>query len=305
MATRSPISSQCAIIASWTALTLVGVDHAALVGGHQVGDAKHRHGVDGLEAGKARAVGRVANVLIGRNARGHGGAAALKRNLARGGDLFQCAGGPDLLELDQLRSRLDGRDDVVLALAAGDVVVLFTIFAARDDQLERVFTGLRGLGDFDLDVVAGLATVEGKDAITGKRLVFRAGQLGLSRGSVAVGADPDDVAGAAAVEEVAVNGVREVRSLEESAERLRVLAPVGDKRRLVDRAFLGQAYERRRRGPDAFNRTRSGFDLLDVNTGRQVIGHGRFILLVDCRQVLAERRIGRVFEQETSGPVKG
>src|SRR6266699_3743671 len=36
---------------------LVGVDHAALVRGHQVGDAEHRDGVDGFETSKSGAVG--------------------------------------------------------------------------------------------------------------------------------------------------------------------------------------------------------------------------------------------------------
>src|SRR5207302_486142 len=81
-------------------LDLVGVDHAALVRGHQVGDAEHRDGVDGFETGKSGAVGRVAHVLVRGDPGGHRGPAALKRTLARGGDLLQCAGGPDLLELD-------------------------------------------------------------------------------------------------------------------------------------------------------------------------------------------------------------
>src|SRR2546430_13623093 len=79
---------------------LVGVDHAALVGGHQVGDAEHRDGVDSFETSKSGAVGRVAHVLVRGDPGGHRGAAALKRNLARGGGLLQCAGGPRLLAVD-------------------------------------------------------------------------------------------------------------------------------------------------------------------------------------------------------------
>src|SRR2546425_689954 len=67
---------------------------------HQVGHAEHRDGVDGFETGKSGAVGRIAHVLVRGDPGRHRGAAALKRNLARGGDLLQCAGGPDLLELD-------------------------------------------------------------------------------------------------------------------------------------------------------------------------------------------------------------
>ena len=81
-------------------LDLVGINRTALVGGHQVGDAEHRDGVDGLEAREPGTVGAVAHVPIRSDAGRLGGAAALKRNLARGGDLLQGAGGPDLLELD-------------------------------------------------------------------------------------------------------------------------------------------------------------------------------------------------------------
>ena len=71
-----------------------------LVGGHQVGDAEHGDVVDRFEAGKAGPIGRVSDVLVRSDARGHSRPATLKRNLARGGDLLQCSGGPDLLELD-------------------------------------------------------------------------------------------------------------------------------------------------------------------------------------------------------------
>ena len=68
IATRSAMSSQWAIIASCTPLHAFGVDHAPLVGGHQVGHAQHRDLVDRLEAGEAGAVGRVADVVVGRDA---------------------------------------------------------------------------------------------------------------------------------------------------------------------------------------------------------------------------------------------
>ena len=50
-------------------LDAVEVDHALLVGGHQVGDADHGDRVDGLEAAEAGAVGRVADVVVGRQPR--------------------------------------------------------------------------------------------------------------------------------------------------------------------------------------------------------------------------------------------
>src|SRR5207248_626462 len=81
-------------------LDLLGVDHAALVRGHQVRHAEHRDGVDGFETREPGAVGGIAYVLVRSHPSGHRATAALKRNLARGGDLLQCAGRPELLELD-------------------------------------------------------------------------------------------------------------------------------------------------------------------------------------------------------------
>ena len=69
MATRSPISSQWAIIAELDGLDGLEVDRALLVGAHQVGDADHRDLVDGLEAAEAGAVGDVADVVVGGRAR--------------------------------------------------------------------------------------------------------------------------------------------------------------------------------------------------------------------------------------------
>ena len=65
MAIRSPISSQCAIIAELHGLHALEVDGALLVGAHQVGDADHGDLVDGLQAGEAGAVGDVADVVVG------------------------------------------------------------------------------------------------------------------------------------------------------------------------------------------------------------------------------------------------
>jgi len=70
---------------------------------------------------------------------------------------------------------------------------------------------------------------------------------------VSIGADADHISRAAAVEEVTVDGVRQVRAFDESAECLRELAPVGDKGRGIDRAFFGEADEGGGRGAHAFD----------------------------------------------------
>ncbi len=74
---------------------------------------------------------------------------------------------------------------------------------------------------------------------------------------VAVGADAHDVGRAAAVQEVAVHGVREVRRLDELAEVLRELRPVGDERGFVDRTLLGESDEGGDGGADALDRLRT------------------------------------------------
>src|SRR5262249_21161976 len=89
-----------------------------------------------------------------------------------------------------------------------------------------------------------------------------------------VASDPNDVRGAAAVVQVAVDGVTHVRALDEVAEGLAVLRPVRDERRLVDGASLRYADEGADRSANALDRTRAALHLLDVDAGRQVCGHG-------------------------------
>ena len=112
---------------------------------------------------------------------------------------------------------------------------------------------MRRLGDFNLNVVAGLTALQRQHAIAGQRLILRARQFGLRRWGVTVGADANDIGRSPAVEEVAVHRVREIRAFEEAAERLRKLAPVGDQCGRVRGAFLGEADESGGRGANAFN----------------------------------------------------
>ena len=65
MATRSPISSQWAIIAGWTAWTPSRSMTPCWYRPHQVRHGEHRDLVDGLEAAEAGPVGRVADVVVG------------------------------------------------------------------------------------------------------------------------------------------------------------------------------------------------------------------------------------------------
>ena len=65
-------------------LDALEVDDALLVHGHQVGDAEHRDLVDRLEPGEAGAIGRVADVVVGRDPGGDGAAAAGERHRCRG-----------------------------------------------------------------------------------------------------------------------------------------------------------------------------------------------------------------------------
>ena len=85
-------------------LDALEVDHALLVGRHQVGDADHGDLVDRLEAAEAGAVGGVADVVVGRDAgRASGAAAASEGDRAA---VTVCRRpSPSLLEADQLGLR--------------------------------------------------------------------------------------------------------------------------------------------------------------------------------------------------------
>ena len=183
--------------------------------------------------------------------------------------------GPDLFERDELRLRLDHRRR--RSACPCRPVTLSNVSTALPPRLTtslKVFSAVSADGcDVDRDVVAGRAGLEGGDPEGAACLVLGARQLGLGRGHRAVRADADDVRGAAAVEEVAVDGVREVRALDEVAERLGELAPVRDERGRVRRPPRREADEGGDGRPDAFDRARPGLHLLDVDTGRQIVRH--------------------------------
>ena len=220
-------------------LQALQVDHALLVHGHQVGDGEHRDLVDGLEAGEAGAVGGVADVVVGGHARRDRGGAAGEGGRARRRGRAR----PDLLDRDRLRLRLDHRRDVLLALRGRQVVERLDLpAAALDDELERALVGRRL--DVDGDVVAVRAGLEGGDLEGGLGLVGELATSAVAVGHDAVGAHAHDVRGAAAVEEVAVDRVREVGALQELPERGRELVPVRDQRRRVGGAAAGESDER-------------------------------------------------------------
>ncbi|GAA3435273.1 hypothetical protein GCM10018954_048790 [Kutzneria kofuensis] len=231
-------------------LDVVQGDLAVLVGGHQVGHAQHGHVVDGLQAAETGAVGRVADVVAGvddvRAARGQCDLADLRhrQHLALG-----------VLDGDQLRLGPDHGDDVVGAAPGGDVVEgLDGLAALLHHQFERVVGGLAGRLHLDAD--AGQLRLLGGD---GQRdpTVHCGRQFGDGRGVAGGAPDPDHVRGAAAVEEVAVDGVREVVALDEVAEGALELGPAGDQDRLVDRPLLGESDEGGDRGPDGLDRPRA------------------------------------------------
>src|SRR5262249_7723125 len=78
-----------------------------------------------------------------------------------------------------------------------------------------------------------------------------------------VGTDAHHVAVAAAVQEVAVDGVGEVAVAREVAERVDELLPVRDQGRLVQRPFQRQADEGGDRGADPFDRRGAGWLFFD------------------------------------------
>ena len=218
------------------------VDDAGLVRGHQVRDRQHRHGVDSLEAAEARAVVRIADVRVRRDPYRRRSAAAGKGGVTLR-HRFHRGGAGNLLELNELRLCLDGGHDVAPALLGRHVVVDL-----------RLLAGLGGVRDVDGDVVAARARLEGGDPV-GKRLVTAEGQLRPGGRCGAVGADPHDKASATTIEEVAVDGVREVRAVHEVAEGLYELGPVRDLGRLVERTSLREANEGRDRRAHALDRS--------------------------------------------------
>ena len=118
----------------------VEVDRTLLVGAHQVRYAEHGDLVDGLQAGEPRALRDVTDVVVGTEpGRGQGGGRGgrVERGLAGRQPFDRPAAG--LLQLDQLRGRVDHGDHVLLALGhAGPVELLGHLAVALDHDPEHV-----------------------------------------------------------------------------------------------------------------------------------------------------------------------
>ena len=225
------------------------VDDALLVDGHQVRDSEHRDVVDRFEAAEAGAVGRVADVVVRTDANGRAGASAPARAMRPAAGTRSAMA---TLPTSSIWMSFDCALTIVttfcLPLAGRNVVEgLLDLAGALDDELERVLLGRVGLGDLDGQVVAAGPGLDGPDAVAGESLACCGLELGLRGGHRTVGADADDVARAAAVEEVAVDGVREVGALDEVTELVRELTPVGDEGRLVRLRRARRARRTRRR----------------------------------------------------------
>src|SRR6185312_4431519 len=82
------------------------------------------------------------------------------------------------------------------------------------------------------------------------------------------------VTGAAAVREVAVHGMSQVRPLDEVTEGRDELRPVGDQRRGIEWPLGGKADEGCDGRAHAFDRAGPGLHLLDINAWGQVVRHG-------------------------------
>jgi hypothetical protein len=108
----------------------------------------------------------------------------------------------------------------------------------------------------------------------GLAVAVQQGRLGLGDGLHA-----QDVAAAAAVEEVAIHGVRQVCALDEAAEALDVLAPVGHQLRLVEQVghqrlavhrlrllgLLGEADEDSHGRADPFDGLGAAIDFFNID----------------------------------------
>jgi hypothetical protein len=187
-----------------------------------------------------------------------------------------------LLDRDQ-PGRAQRGDHVVGSAPDSQVVEHLLLATESDGELEGVLAALGRFADLDgsraRTVV--LAAVVSRDRAQHQRSAALDGGRQLGAGhclgpvlGVAVAADPDDVGRSAAVEEIPVHGVREIGVFGESAEGLGELGPVGHQYRFVERSPLGETDERGNGRADAFDRPGAGRDLLQVDAGREVVGHG-------------------------------
>ena len=187
------------------------------------------------------------------------------------------------LDLDARGRLVDDRRGVARAAERQVVVALDGLAAVDDRDAERrgavvVVGDLGGLDD-DGEVGVGLDGLDG-DRQAERAVGGRQGQAGGLTGRLGVG-HADDVREAAAVEEVAVHGQGQHRTLDEAAVQGLELGPAGHEPRrealrvvrVVQRRTLGEpdecGHSGRRRGQDLLGRG----DLFDVDAGRGVSGH--------------------------------
>ena len=155
---------------------------------------------------------------------------------------------------------------------------LFDLAALLDDEVERVVCRAFAFGvlHFDGDVVADRTALCRGDAIR-QLLVTTSGEFAASRRDCtrAFRTDADDVRDTAAVVEVPVHRMSEVRAFDEVAEVRDELSPVRDERRRVERALGREPDKGGVRGANTLNRASAAVELFNVDAGGQVLRHAR------------------------------
>ena len=158
------------------------------------------------------------------------------------------------------------------------VELLHDLIALPDNEFEQA-VGAVALDGVDVDADRALrrAGVDGDHPVGAEHRLRAGGDRPRHRGRRCrcrrLLPDPDDVAVAAAVLEVGVDGLGEVGALDEPAEVPDVLGPVRHQRGGVERSVLGQPDEGGDGGADPLDGSRSGIDLFDVNARREVGRH--------------------------------
>ena len=176
-------------------------------------------------------------------------------------------------------NELGARRDVVehglgvtaAAATHGQVVELLGYATpATDGHVELlgdVLTFALGVGDVDADLVAGAPCFQRVDTDGVHAGAGTAGQDARRFVGLAFAANAHDVAAAAAVVEVAIDGVRQVRTRHEVTKAGAELRPVGDQGGLVEFTLIGEPDEGRDSGAHTFDGLAGAFHLFDVNTG--------------------------------------
>ncbi len=272
---RDPIAHQLAVREhrQLDRLDRLEVDRTLLVRAHQIRYAEHGDLVDRLQPTEPGPVGDIADIVLGGQPR--------RRYCGRrwrGGerDLTVCGllqgGAGDLLDLDHLRVRVHHRGDVRLAARQSQPVELLDLVAVLlDDDLEHVVGRVLAarVGDLDAHLTRRLRRIEREHPEPSQHRLRPGRQLLAATLAVAgVGSttDPYDVTVAAAVQEIPVDGLRQIRAGHEAAERIGERGPVADQRRGVEGAVLGEPDERGHRRTDTLERASARFDFFHIHT---------------------------------------